>query len=296
MPFDLTDALIDDILFCMEDQKGEFYFDTVGGAVISGDDAGFGSPQDNAEGDSRYILLPSWDSQAGFRLMERFTASLKNAAARDELTAALDRGRGVFRAFKDALEGYPEVEKRWFTFKARKMRQDILIWYNALREKWGMERIGPEPEETGDLVLEDFRFRPVAAGDAPLLDALHSLTMRELGRPEPEAAIDWLSGPCLAAETSGGEFAGFIAAREFAVAGSAAAHLRAVHIAAFQVRPEYRGLGVGGELLRRFLETIDRNKTAEITIDLPVQAEGFARLLLREDFAPCQTRYRLSGT
>ena len=28
------------------------------------------------------------------------------------------------------------------------MRREILEWYNALREEWGLERLGEEPEET----------------------------------------------------------------------------------------------------------------------------------------------------
>jgi hypothetical protein len=46
--------------------------------------------------------------------MEKFTAGLNNPVARQELTAALNKNKGVFRAFRDVLEQYPEVEKIWF--------------------------------------------------------------------------------------------------------------------------------------------------------------------------------------
>ena len=36
MQFELTDVLIDEILFFMEDQSGEFYIDTVEGIVAGG--------------------------------------------------------------------------------------------------------------------------------------------------------------------------------------------------------------------------------------------------------------------
>lgn len=38
------------------------------------------------------------------------------------------------------------------------MKREVIRWYNALREEWGLELIGEEPEETDDLVQDDFRF------------------------------------------------------------------------------------------------------------------------------------------
>ncbi|MDR2730070.1 MAG: GNAT family N-acetyltransferase, partial [Treponema sp.] len=58
--------------------------------------------------------LPQWGPKDGYRLMEKFTAGLNNPVARQELTAALNKNKGVFRAFRDVLEQYPEVEKIWF--------------------------------------------------------------------------------------------------------------------------------------------------------------------------------------
>jgi hypothetical protein len=51
--------------------------------------------------------------------MEHFAAGLRNPVVRNELTLALNRGRGVFRAFKDILSRYPETEKLWFSYKER---------------------------------------------------------------------------------------------------------------------------------------------------------------------------------
>jgi hypothetical protein len=165
MQFELTEALIDDILFSMEDQEGEFYLDTLEGIVaggLEGPDV-FGEEDGGGENDGRYIDLPEWDSASGFRLMERFAAGFRNPLVREELTSALGHGKGVFRAFKNTLSRYPETEKLWFAFKEREMKREIIMWYNGLREEWGLEKIGMEPEETGDLVLEDFRFRPFRA-------------------------------------------------------------------------------------------------------------------------------------
>ena len=98
MQFELTEALIDAILFSMEDQKDEFYLDCREGTVVGKQDGGR-----ELEEPGRFVRLPKWDSSEGFHLMERCAATFKNQVVREKLTAALDRGRGVFRAFKDVL-------------------------------------------------------------------------------------------------------------------------------------------------------------------------------------------------
>jgi GNAT superfamily N-acetyltransferase len=282
MRFELTEALIKDMLFSMEDQNGEFFLDTHEGVVIGGFDSDFDVDLDDDSGD-RYLALPAWDSAEGFRLMERFTAGLKNPLIQTELTAALTRGKGVFRAFKDALIGHPEAEQRWFVFKEREMRQILINWYNALREEWGLERIGREPEETGDLVLEDFRFRDGTEQDAALAAALHQQARN--GGEEAESGWVFPGSLALVAETGTGDFAAYAAAEERGAGG-------AWRITAIEVDPQYRGLGIGKSLLGRLLERL-RGRRAAVTIELPSEFEGFSRALLRESFTPCSTRYRL---
>jgi GNAT superfamily N-acetyltransferase len=300
MQFELSEALIKDLLFSMEDQMGNFFLDTQEGLIIGEEDDGF----DQVEKDrDRYIPLPGWDSSDGFRLMEHFAAGLRNSSIRDELAAALNRGRGVFRAFKDIISHYPETEKLWFGFKERGMRREILRWYNALREQWGLDRIGLEPEETGDLVLEDFRFRLPRDGDKEAAAALHRSCLEELRNyamaqglgalyHEGPGRVEWAwSFPgdlSLVVETGSGDFAGYIAAsRQGGV----------LRIHALEVRNEYRGLGVGESLLARFIEETRRpTRTGargplQILIDLPMGSEGFSQVLYRDSFKPYAVRY-----
>jgi len=152
MTFELDNILIDDILFHMENQDEIFVFDIRENQIINSMDM-------DDDDDENYISLPEWTPNDGYRLMEKFTASLKNPVVRQELTAALNKNRGVFRAFRDVLSQYPEVEKQWFKYKEQKIRSEIIAWYNALREEWGLEPIGAEPEDTSPLVLEDFTFK-----------------------------------------------------------------------------------------------------------------------------------------
>jgi len=302
MRFELTDALIDDILFAMEDQEGCFLVDTVEGVVAGGPDGinffDDETDDDDGEGVERYIDLPEWDSADGFRLMERFAAGFRNPVISKELSSALGRGKGVFRAFKDVLGRYPEAEKRWFTLKEKEMKREIWRWYNGLREEWGLEKIGVEPEDTDDLVLEDFCFRPFETQDRFQAEALHKQCTGELGENLTETGsgsdIETITGELysfrnapgpsfgMTVESLSGEFAGYI---------SGALKDTALCIQSLEVKPEYRGLGLGEALLVKFIDSLDREKIKKVMLDLPSWTDGFSRVLLRESFKPYATRY-----
>jgi GNAT superfamily N-acetyltransferase len=294
MQFELTKALLDDILFSMEDQNQEFLVDAQEGVLINSEDV----DESAAAREKRFVSLPVWDSSDGFRLMERFAAGFKNPLVREELTGALNRGRGVFRAFKDALGAYPESERLWFAFKEREMKRCILKWYNAFREEWGLERIGLEPDETEDLVLEDFCFRPARPEDAAPAENLHHACLEDYREyaekngltriPEPSFAFPpartFPGDLALVAETGHGDFAAYI---------SAVRQGSSLSIDALEVKPEYRGLGLGEALLSRLVALIDPRSVSTVLVDLPCDSEGFSRVLLREAFKPYVYRYSL---
>ena len=304
MQFELTEALIDDILFAMEDQEGCFLVDTVEGVVAGGPegmdffDEETDDDDDDVEDCERYISLPEWDSSDGFRLMERFAAGFRNPVVSKELSSALGRGKGVFRAFKDVLGRYPEAEKLWYALKEKEMKREIWRWYNGLREEWGLEKIGVEPEDTDDLVLEDFSFRPFEEKDRFQAEALHSQCVDELKKNLTEAGsspeIEVIArdvnlfrntpGPSfgLTVESLNGDFAGYI---------SGVLKDAALYIQSLEVKPEYRGLGLGEALLVKFIDSLDRNKIKKVMLDLPSWTDGFSRVLLRESFKPYAARY-----
>jgi len=279
MQFELNRTLIDEIIFFMEDQSGEFLLDTEEGIVINADE---GELQEN-DG-SRYISLPDWGPSDGFRLMEHFTAGLHNALVREELSAALNQGRGVFRAFKDTLGRYPETEKLWFGYKDREMKREVTSWYNSLRETWGLELIGEEPEDIAGLALEDFRFRPGAAQDSAPARELHRACLDDVNADLCAGMGEWVfpGDICFVAETARGEFAGYI---------SAARADTVLRVCALEVQAEYRGLGLGKALLDRLLEQADSEKFPPVIIDLPTGQGHFSRALLRGNFTPCVQRY-----
>jgi GNAT superfamily N-acetyltransferase len=297
MQFELTEALINNILFSMEDQNGDFVLDTREGVLVSEDDEEYTKEELNDEDGDRFIGLPYWGPSDGYRLMEKFAAALKNAVIRKSLTAALDRGKGVFRAFKDVLSSYPEAEQLWFTFKEREMRRVILEWYNACREEWGLARLGDEPEETEDLVLEDFRFRPPENRDNAAIEKLRLSCLEELIAAVKEEGFgenpSFIGGwaerlgpaePLIVAESGAGEFAGYAAAVKRG---------DTLHVTTLEVKAEYRGMGLGEMILTRLLETAPVKKAAHIIVELPQTAGNFSRVLLRNSFVPFAASYVL---
>jgi len=286
MRFELDETLMDEILFYMENQDGEFLLDTDEGEIIDLNNNDYDEEPDLD--DERFISLPEWSSQDGYRLMEHFTASLKNPVVRHELSLALNKNKGVFRFFKNTIEQYPEVEKLWFKFKEQEMKNEVIAWYNSLREEWGLEPIGSEPEDTSSLVLEDFILREGTSSDLEKADALHKLCDKEREDREISAVYEFLNpfifpgDLCFTAENAIGDFCGYISAVKDAPS--------ILRICALEVKSEYRALGLGKTLLSKLTEKADEKKF-RITIDLPADSEFFSRTLLLDEFKPCVQRF-----
>jgi GNAT superfamily N-acetyltransferase len=295
MQFELSQALMDDILFSMEDQNQDFFVDAREGVLVNGDDRDEGG----TEGEDRFIPLPEWDSSEGYRLMERFAAGFRNPVVRGDLTGALNRGKGVFRAFKNVLSAHPESERLWFAFKEREMKKYILKWYNAFREEWGLEQIGMEPEETGDLVLEDFRFRGPRPEDTALAEELHRRCREDYWEYAEKNGLTGVLLPFFEESAAARTFPGTLSLVAETGAGDFAAYISSIHkdsclyVAALEVVGEYRGLGLGEALLSRLVASLDNAAISTVLVDLPADSEGFSRVLLREAFKPSMCRYSL---
>jgi GNAT superfamily N-acetyltransferase len=299
MRFELDKILTDEILFYMEDQDGEFLLDTQEAKIINIDMYDMDNETVNIEEDeNRYISLPEWDSNDGFRLMEKFTAQLKNPVLRHELSAALNTKRGVFRSFKNVLEHYPEAEKMWYNFKEREMKEEVIAWYNGLREEWGLEPIGGEPSEISEdisaIVLEDFIFREGEESDAPEVSALHKLCVEELIEnaqacvTESKAPSNSSGDVFLAAETASGDFCGYI----YAVNNESFIQNAYLQITRLEVKPEYRGMGIGKTLLTKLLaKFLEKAEGKGVVFDLPAGFEYFSRSLHIENFKPVMQRF-----
>lgn len=151
MVFELTDALGEAIAKALENQDKKFLVDAQNSTLVE-------ESPDVCPDDERFYELPPWDSADGFSLMEDFVNDLHSPLAYTDLQEALHSGKGVFRGFKDVLKRYPLIERRWHYFKSRALLSYVNSWYNSLRESWGLEKLDSEPEETEDLLLDDFSF------------------------------------------------------------------------------------------------------------------------------------------
>jgi len=298
--FELDDILIGEILFYMENQDGEFVLDTQEGQVVDVLNNDYEDEPDFSD-EERFISLPEWNSQDGYRLMEKFAAGLKNPVVRHELSAALNRNKGVFRSFKNVIEQYPETEKLWFRFKEQQMKNEVIGWYNSMREEWGLEPVGIEPEDDSSILFEDFIFRDGKEADIENAESLHKLCIEE--RKIEEKKDEDISAVleeknqfafsneqcssehcsnclCVVAESASGDFSGYICAVKDSPS--------LLRICRLEVKPEYRGIGLGKTLLAKLLEKAEKQT---VTIDLPAGVDFFSRALRFEEFKPCMQRF-----
>ena len=287
MQFELSDEIINQIIFSMEDQNGRYVFDSENNTLTAASDVPDGDPD-------RYYALPVGDSVDGFKMMERFVASLRNPPVKEKLRAVLFAGKGVFRGFKDILKGSPEVENLWFAFKEKSLKREIIGWYNTLCDSWGAEKIGAEPEETDELVCSDFMFReePDASDEAFVQNArvLSEKELKEMYDAEPAKALALLDrvpallagkGPffTLTVRTAEDDFAGFIRAARFPESAR-----KTVIITDFYVFPAWRGLGIGKSLFARCMDMLKAKGIAHVfalSVHIPV---FFEQVMLRSGF------------
>ncbi|HUI70142.1 MAG TPA: UPF0158 family protein [Spirochaetia bacterium] len=274
MNFTLTAQMIDKIAFAMEDQKERYAVDINSGELVPL------SSRSGALHEDRYVLLPRWGSAEGFHLMESFVTSLDNPVHRAELAHALTMGKGVFRAFKDALKA-SKIEKLWFDYKEQRLRGVIVSWYNANREARGLAQLPVEPEDTEELVMSDFSFAwDVGEHLDDILrldqDAFFELFPGESPQRVQERYAEKRAGvpapgekeaPILVAETPDGELAGFVWGL---IEG------RSVHVLQMAIVPGLRGVGLGETILKRFLTDMRSRKMTRLTMELAGKSQRFS--------------------
>ncbi len=283
MDFPLTDEILNQIIFAMENQQHKYLVNRATGELIPAEDF------NSQETERLYVPIPEWRPIDGFNLMESFLSKLRNPIFRELLNEALSTGKGVFRNFKNTLKKNKEVERLWFSFKEREMKQIVVRWYNEQRELVGLERIGPEPEETEELLLSDFVIRQ---GESKHLEPLVKLDRKAFAELFPEASPERVEGfyykkrknepnlldsksLLLVVETPGNDFAGFIWGVEKEDPLSGKLILKLMQLA---VVKHYRGLGLAHMLIRRLIDQAYDRGYEKMSVELTGSSLSFEKI------------------
>jgi len=301
--FELDDKVVESVIFAMENQGAASFIDLDTGLLSSRADGG-SEPWEPGEEGRDLEPVPTWTSQDGFRLMEQFAQTIGHPVVRADLLAALSRGRGVFRAFKDALDAHPEAERKWYEYKARAMKARIVQWYEDLRDVRGLQRLGLEPEDTDELLLSDFRILRSGAeswGDfGPLVRAGREDALARF----PGVLVDYvfstldreLAGPfssdysIYCAECEPGARAGMALTRTHRSGEGAFSVLGFLY-----VDPERRRIGLGRTLIERARQDAFRDGIRHFVVDMPFLWPEFGASLESLGYAPFGTRWLCSS-
>ncbi len=249
----LSSALIDQVLFAMEDQENHSVFHLDSFSVVLLED-------ENQVAEERVLPLPSWTSSDGFRMMRDFTGSLHHPSIEAELNAVLDSGQGVFRRFKQILKPRDFLYRQWLRFKRRFMEDVVLEWLDAHPDEFGPDgRNRARALEPSSLLATDFTTHPGDSADLNHLEVWDQEASREasvelFGAQASERYIGflrrgrgWKDGDRYwVAVNPEGEWAGVVWVRPWIPEGQA----RVLEILLWFVDPVYRGLGLGALLLQ----------------------------------------------
>ncbi|MDH7483656.1 MAG: hypothetical protein QHH01_03425 [Spirochaetales bacterium] len=159
--FRLTDAVLERIIFAMEDQARLHLIDMETGQLVS--------RQEVAEHGKTLSCVepPPWSAHQGFRLLEAFCVTVPDQQARRELAAILRNGKGVFKAFKAALDRYPVQKLRFREFKLHALRPLIERWMLSLEHTSRLEVLDEAPEDLTDLINSEFATCILPASSVP---------------------------------------------------------------------------------------------------------------------------------
>ena len=295
MMFELTDSIVTEILFAMDNQQETFLLDTESLKIVQADCALCDS--ENLE------ALPQWTSSDGYNLLESFVATIRGSRACDELRCVLAEGRGVFKNFKNALKKYPYIERRFNFYKHKQMCLRVIEWYNALREARGLEKLEQNIEECDNLLEEDFQFRPYSQSDFDCAQDGARAIADEIKEQFPNGLGDALSAiwlnrceRALLNQKSGGgngfvcrslsdDFAGCLLFDDLSLSSSLKSDLcGAVSLTALFVNRDYRGLGIAGELLSRSVSELRKRGIRFFIIADSVIPERLKAVLTRTGF------------
>lgn len=293
MTFELTDKLTDSIISAMDNQEKIFVVNAAAGQLV----------EEIQPDEENFYRLPEWKSADGFAMREEFVSTLHAPLVHDELMAVLHSGRGVFKNFRTILKGYPEIDKRWHIFKNRYMSARINEWYNSLREVWGLEKLDYITESDNGLVHDDFSFEEyeseiyknevlsnITAGiyEDERLPSEVKKVINEMWRNQFEQAEAATQTGYICRSLSE-DFAGCITASSITETQE-----KVMFITSLFVPEQFRGLGIGTELISMCISKLQSMDTKFIIMPNIIVPEIIQPLLIRTGFEKINSGYLLA--
>lgn len=294
----LSDEFMYQLIFCMEDQANSYVLDLADGTLIQKEDLTEADRKD----DERFLDLPQWRPADGFRVMEKFVASLRNPIYRQQLHDALARGKRVFREFKNVLKQEPAIERLWFYFKEKEIKKVVYAWYEQLTEVLYLKALGEPEENMTELILSDFI---VSYDQSRWTKQIHEVgktrlkvEFSSLGYPLSkllaqeyedswdEFGSDWLM---VFIESPSGDFAGFIGAQPILVDGTALVY----SVKHLYVEPRFRGLGIFKLLADTLCDRAEEAGAERIVMEVSGKASVLASTLVHRGFSLIGERFAL---
>ncbi|MGI9255660.1 MAG: GNAT family N-acetyltransferase [Salinispira sp.] len=275
--FVLSDELLEQILFGMENQHEEFFLNIQTMQIIEANELS-GETDETDENTDNLIMIPEWQPVDGYNLMETFIINLHNPPAKNDLHKSLQGGRGVFRQFKIILKKYPEIERRWFSFREKHMKKRVRTWFNEIRESRGLAALKVEIHDTEELVLSDFTIREVTSAEELQLIAERDRQSFEECFLQQDDADYWygfrrnhLPAPhdreqgsfTLGAYNPAGNLCAFL----WALHDEISQQKRIAHILQLFVEPEFRGLGIAGTLITSYISSCENEGIGSIVLE-----------------------------
>lgn len=264
----LTDEFLYQIIFCMEDQSNIYCLDLAEGQLSQVDFV----RERRQENPARFIDIPAWRPSDGFRTMDKFVSSLRNPIYRERLKEVLQTGKGVFRQFKDVLREQPALERLWYYFKDKEIRNVIYLWYERNDDAFRLSRLALEPEDDAkDLLQEDFSVTTdISDWDASLELSMGKFVQsmqaeNRISAMEAERIRSvWENGKAcregLVALTSEGVYAGCVSWVQV--------DDRVAELVFYYIEPEFRGLGLYKFLFDHMSRRLSRIGVTDIAVSL----------------------------
>lgn len=308
MDFKLNPEIMENIIFCMENQKDVFFFDIKQKRCVSASESGEMEREN-------LIPLPEWTPVHGFRLMEEFTGTVKNPVIREKLRETISVRTGVFKRFRQILSGYPEFDQAWRFFKKDRLKKTVYNWYQTISLAKELSDLGEEPEETYEIIRNDFIFgsckpssgflksqcRPFSGAEPEtvskntalpekIIEEGFSEVLEKIPETSRQAAANlflrFISGnpgnmEIFYAETPAAEKAGAVLVEYFSGKGNG----KTAVVTAAAVKMEFRGLGVFTQLLETVKSSAEK-KSYRAMCFMPFTSPFLNPLLERLEMTP----------